>query len=162
MMRRLSRVYAGGENTATEGKPGRTILGISMRDIVFWTLATLVVFAVGVAWDVLLVDLIGDQSTNKYVLTLILLVLCGVFTALSMLVVRPRAGSAQARHRMAALFVRFGFALQLFGSVIAPIGLFHATNPTRSVPVGFAYFATVFTGLFVAGIAGNVLRPANN
>jgi hypothetical protein len=52
-----------------------------------------------------------------------------------------------------------GLGMQIFGLLIAPIGLYFETDPTRSVPIGFAAFTAVFFGVFVAGFGGNMLAP---
>lgn len=162
MMRRFSRVYSG--NNATGSAPGasKKVLGFKRSDITFWFIATVLAFAVGVIWDVAIAQFFS-QNFNRYLLTFIFIGLSVVAAALSWLMLRRQEPSEVAnRSRSRAHFiVRFGTALQLFGTILAPIGLFHATNPTRSVPVGFAFFATVFAGLFIAGFAGNALRPTD-
>jgi hypothetical protein len=52
-----------------------------------------------------------------------------------------------------------GLAMQIFGLIITPVGLFYETNPVISVPIGFASFLTVFFGVFIAGFGGNMLAP---
>ncbi len=60
---------------------------------------------------------------------------------------------------LARLMVRLGMAMQIFGLVITPIGVWYEANPVISVPVGFASFLVVFFGVFIAGFGGNMIAP---
>lgn len=155
MRQRMSRVYAG---DGSEGQ-GRTFLGIRVADIVFWTVASVVVFAVTLLWDLVLADIVDDQNLNKYLLTAIIIGLAVAFTVLSLIVSGGGAAAQSRKHRRAQIAARLGIALQLFGTIITPLGVYHAAFPPRSVPIGFAFFTAVFAGIFLAGFAGNVLAP---
>lgn len=136
----------------------RTILGFSLADILFWTVVTMIVVAFTIVWDIFLVPAVNDQSLMRYILTAILLALCVGFTVLSLVVSRLLGQTI--RKPRATFLVRLGTAMMLIGTATAPIGLYHATDPERSVPVGFAYFTLVFIGMFLTGFAGNSLAPA--
>lgn len=143
-------------------------LGAGRRDIVLFAGATALAILVTLLWNLFLVDPISNfgsycqrnsQICNKYFLTVVIFGIAVVTTALSIILAR-RVGGLATRHTLiAGTLVRFGLALQLLGILITPIGLFYATNPTRSVPVGFTFFTTVFLGIWLAGIGGNMLRP---
>lgn len=157
MRQRLSRVYSAG--AGGEARAGRSILGIQVTDIIFWVIASLIVFGLGVAWDFLFAETL-DQNLNKYLLTFMVYAASAVAAVISLILARMSGRGEQiASRQRAQAVVRFGMALQIFGTVITPIGLFYATDPRRSVPVGFAFFAAVFAGLFIAGFAGNSLAP---
>ena len=135
-------------------------LGVGRRDLVFFAGATILMIVLTIVWDLVLADVIVDQALNKYFLTLVLFGLAAVVAFLTSLAAGRGDGARTGlRGRLPGLIVRFGMALQIFGTMITPIGLFHATNPTRSVPVGFAAFSAVMIGLIIAGIGGNMLVP---
>lgn len=128
------------------------------RDVLLMTAATLVVFIITAVWGVLLAGEVGpfrNQNISKYFLTLLFFAAAGAVAALPYLTKWDR----QAGHVIARAVVRFGVALMLFGVVASLVGLFYATDPTRSVPVGFATFAAFLPGLLLAGFAGNSLAP---
>jgi len=130
----------------------------SRRDVLLMTAATLVVFAITTVWGVLLagqVDPFRGQNASKYFLTLLFFAAAAVVGLLPYLTKWGR----QEDHRLARLFVRSGTALMLFAIVASVIGLLYATDPIRSVPVGYATFTAMLIGLFMAGFAGNALRP---
>ncbi len=135
-------------------------LGVGRRDLAFFAGAAILMIVLTIVWDLALADVIVDQALNKYFLTLVLFGLAALTAFLASLVAgRDDGARTSLRGRLPGLIVRFGMALQIFGIVITPIGLFHATNPTRSVPVGFAAFSAVMLGLIIAGIGGNMLVP---
>lgn len=131
-------------------------LGVGRRDILFFTGATIVMFVLTVIWDLFLEPVIKDQSLNKYFLTALLFAFAGL-VAFGTAVVGGR--SAGVRGFVPSVLARFGLALQIFGTAITPIGLYYATDPTRSVPVGFAAFSAVIIGIIIAGVGGNMLVP---
>lgn len=140
-------------------------LGVSRRDIMLFALASLVAIGLTIGWHLALVDLVGsfsrgnEQRANKYFLTVVIFGLAFV-AALASLALAQRGGARPSLFGLLPGFlVRFGIALQLFGTLITPIGLFYATNPTRSVPVGFAAFSAVILGIIIAGVGGNMLLP---
>lgn len=131
-------------------------LGVGRRDIVFFTGATILIIVLTIVWDLVLANWIVDQTLNKYFLTLVVFALAGAVAFLTAIVGGMRGGL---RGMLPSLMVRFGLALQIFGTMITPIGLYYATDPTRSVPVGFAAFSAVIIGIIIAGIGGNMLVP---
>ena len=150
-------------------------LGVSRRDLILFAGASVVGIALTILWHLFLIGPISSlfpansQIANKYFLTFVLMGLSFVVT-LASLVIAPRErrdngrpARRRLRSRLAPLLpgflVRFGLALEIIGILITPIGLYYATDPTRSVPVGFASFTMVFLGLFLAGIGGNMLAP---
>lgn len=140
-------------------------LGADRRDVVLFVVGTILALGLTVFWDQILVAPItasfpnNAQVVSKYVLCLIILLLAGVISVLSLISSRRSTRDGGPRQPVAGLMIRFGLALQIFGILITPIGLFYATNPTRSVPVGFTAFTAVFLGLFIAGIGGNLVAP---
>ena len=137
-------------------------LGVPRRDLILFAAATVLAIAVTIVWMLFLVDIIGgfwvgnEQRINKYFLTVVLIGLAIVVSAVSLLGARRESG---ARGMLPGFLVRFGLALQIFGILITPIALRYSTNPTISVPVGFASFTTVFAGLFLAGLGANMQVP---
>jgi hypothetical protein len=129
----------------------------SRRDVLLMTAAVLVVFAITAVWGFLLVnnDPFRSQNSSKYFLTLLFF---GAAAVVGLLPYLTKWGR-QEDHRLARLFVRVGTALMLFAIVASVIGLLYATDPTRSVPVGYATFTAMLIGLFMAGFAGNALIP---
>lgn len=127
------------------------------RDVLLMTAATLVVFIITAVWGVLLVnnDPFRSQNVSKYFLTFLFFAAAAAVAALPFLIKWDR----QAGHAIARAVVRFGVALMLFAVFASLVGLFYATDPTRSVPVGFATFAAMLTGLLAAGFAANSLAP---
>ena len=140
-------------------------LGVGRRDLILFVGATLLVIAFTIVWTLFLVDFIGslwrgeEQRINKYFLALFLLGLAGAVTLVSLGVAQRGGGRPDIRALLPGFMVRFGLALQVFGICITPIGLYYATDPTRSVPLGFAAFTAVFLGLFIAGFGGNMIAP---
>src|SRR3954452_17572980 len=111
------------------------LAGIGRRDIGIYVGATILMILLTIGWDLFLVETIGTQQLNKYFLTAVLFALAALVAVVSAIAARGSHGFA------AALLVRFGLALEIFGIMITPIGLYYATNPTRSVQVGFAAFS---------------------
>ncbi len=143
----------------------RINLGVSRTDLLLFVLAIVAALVLTVLWHLFLIDLIGsvmpgnEQLANKYFLTFILLGLSALVTLVSLFVAR-REGGVRTRHDLiAGVMIRFGLALQIIGIIITPIGLVFATDPERSVPVGFAAFTMVFLGLFISGFGGNMVAP---
>ncbi len=140
-------------------------LGVDRRNIFLFVLGSLLALGVTVFWDFFLLGPITDfapdnaQNLNKYVLTLLLFGLSAAVTLASLALSRREGRRPGMLGLLPGLMVRFGLALQIFGTVITPIGLWYAGDPTRSVPIGFAAFAMVFLGLFVAGFGGNMIAP---
>lgn len=122
------------------------------RDVLLFTVVGLLLFGVVTAWSLFLTATL-DTWNNLFVLGLVL--------AASLLVaIIPGVSWGRNETRPRARFwVRVGLAMQIFGTLITPIGLYFETNPIISVPIGFAAFLTVFFGVFVAGFAGNMLAP---
>jgi len=145
-------------------------LGIgSRRDILLFVATSILAFGITVVWAFALVEFIagGDQTLNKYLLTIVILGIAFLAGAIPLLLRWDREEDGRGRGRfglssraIAAFMVRFGLAAQIFGVLITLVGLYFATDPTRSVPVAFASFTAVLLGLFVAGFGGNVLAPA--
>ncbi len=140
-------------------------LGVDRRNIGLFVLGSLAAFGLTVVWHLFLVEPITNfapgnaQRLNKYVLTFLLFGLSGAVTLASLALSRREGRRAGLLGLVPGLMVRFGLALQIFGTVITPVGLYYAADPTRSVPVGFAAFTMVFLGLFVAGFGGNMFAP---
>ncbi|HEY0604454.1 MAG TPA: hypothetical protein VGD58_16145 [Herpetosiphonaceae bacterium] len=134
--------------------PPRTSRLADRRDIGLFVVVGLALFAFTVVWALLLsglaIPLIGQKG----------LMLVVVLAASALVAIIPRVtwGSNETRPR-ARLMVRLGLAMQIFGLIITPVGLFYETNPVISVPIGFAAFLTVFFGVFIAGFGGNMLAP---
>lgn len=124
------------------------------RDIGLFVVVGLALFALTVVWALFLsglpIPIIGQNG----------LMLLMVLAASALVAIIPRVtwGSNETRPG-ARLMVRLGLAMQIFGLIITPVGLFYETNPVISVPVGFAAFLTVFFGVFIAGFGGNMLAP---
>jgi predicted neutral ceramidase superfamily lipid hydrolase len=131
-------------------------LGVGRRDLIIFAGSTILMLVLTIVWDLFLVETISSQALNKYFLTLVLFALAAVVAFLSAVAAGRSAGI---RGMLPSLVTRFGLALQIFGTMITPIGLFYATNPTRSVPVGFAAFSAVMLGMIIAGVGGNMLVP---
>lgn len=146
-------------------------LGVGRRDLALFGGATLLALIVTVVWHLFMIEPITAffpnyaQLANKYILTFIIYGLALLVAVLSVLLARRGAAEANRANEMgrssmlAQFLVRFGVALEILGLIITPVGLFYATDPTRSVPVGFASFTAIFVGLFLAGIGGNMLAP---
>ena len=154
---------------------GNFSLGVSRRDLILFAGASVVGIALTILWHLFLIGPISSlfqanaQIANKYFLTAVLTGLSFVVT-LASLAIAPRERRENdrpvtrgLRSRLGSLLpgflVRFGLALEIIGILITPIGLYYATDPNRSVPIGFASFTMVFLGLFLAGIGGNMLAP---
>ena len=127
------------------------------RDVLLMAAATIVVFIITAVWAVQLVgeNPFRSQNASKYFLTFLFFAAAAAVAAFPFLTKWDR----QAGHPLARAVVRFGVALMLFAVFSSLIGLFYATDPTRSVPVGFATFAAMLTGLLTAGFAANSLAP---
>ncbi len=140
-------------------------LGVGRRDTALFVGGTILALGLTALWDLLLVEPItaafpnNAQVVTKYLLTAMIIALAGAITLVSLVLARRQGAGAERRGMIAGFLIRFGLALQIFGIFIVPIGLIYSTNPTRSVPVGFAAFTAVFLGLFVAGIGGNMVAP---
>jgi cation transport ATPase len=130
----------------------------SRRDVLLMAAAVLVVFAITAVWGVFLAGQVNPfrgQNASKYFLTLLFFGAAAVVGGLPFVTRWDR----EQGHRLARLFVRAGTALMLFAVVASLVGLFYATDPVRSVPVGYATFTAMLIGLFMAGFAGNALIP---
>lgn len=145
-------------------------LGIgSRRDIVLFTAASIVALGLTIAWAFVLVNFIAgaDQTINKYLLTIAMLGIAAL-TGIVPLLLRwdrepegsPRGRFGLSNRAIAAFMVRFGLAAQIIAVLTCLVGLYFATDPTRSVPIAFSTFTLALLGLFVAGFGGNVLAPA--
>lgn len=126
------------------------------RDVLLLAAATVLVFAITAVWGVLLagrVDPFLNQNNSKYFLLLLFFAVAAAVGLLPFLTKWSRGET----HRLARVCIRAGIALQLFALFASTVGLFYATDPTRSVPVGYATFTAMLFGVFVAGFAGNSL-----
>jgi hypothetical protein len=119
------------------------------RDVLLFVVLGIAVFGITVAWALLFAPLIGKAFTLPMLL---------VFSLLAALIPYVSWGRGE-RRPVASFMVRFGLALQIFGLLTTPVGLFYETDPVISVPIGFASFLTVFFGVFIAGFGGNMLAP---
>lgn len=152
----------------TQQSNRKGFFGISPVEIGLWAAGFVVTLIVSIVWDLVLLEPIqaagGDkgQNFNKYFLTAVMFGLAAAFAFLSNLLTARQASETPVRRPVARFMVRFGFALQFLSVALLPLGMYYATNPTRSVPVGFAYFTAAFAGLFIAGFAGNSLAPARS
>ena len=143
-------------------------LGIgSRRDILLFVGASIVALGITIVWAFALVESIdgGNQTTNKYLLSVVILGIAFLVGAIPLLLRWDGDAGGRGRfglssHAIAAFMVRFGLAAQIIAVLITTVGLYFATDPTRSVPVAFASFTAMLLGLFVAGFGGNMLAPA--
>lgn len=124
------------------------------RDIGLFVVVSLALFAFTVVWALFLAQLpiliIGQKG----------LMLLVVMAASALVALVPMFTWGRGERRPGARFmVRLGLAMQIFGLIITPVGLFYETNPVISVPIGFAAFLTVFFGVFVSGFGGNMIAP---
>ena len=138
-------------------------LGVSARDAILFLGAIFVALGITVVWLSYLEEPIGslwagnEQRINKYFLTVVLFGLAGLVALISLRSQqRRRRTRPSLQALLPALMMRFGLALQFVGTVITPIALVYAGDPTRSVPIGFAAFSTIFVGLFTAGMGANL------
>ncbi len=140
-------------------------LGVDRRNIALFVLGSVAALGITVVWHLFLIGPITNfapnnaQRLNKYVLTFLLFGLAGAVTLASLALSRREGRRPGLLGLLPGVMVRFGMALQIFGTLITPVGLYYAGDPTRSVPVGFAAFTMVFLGLFVAGFGGNMIAP---
>jgi hypothetical protein len=124
------------------------------RDVLLFTVLGLAVIGFSVVWALFLANLpIPLIGQNGFLFLAVI-----AFSVLAAVIPFFTWGRSETRPVARAL-VRFGLALQIFGILITPVGLYYATNPVVSVPVGFASFLTVFFGVFIAGFAGNLIAP---
>lgn len=124
------------------------------RDVLLFTVLSLAVIGFSVVWALFLANLpIPLIGQNGFVLLAVL-----GFSVLAAAIPYVTWGRHETRP-LARAMVRFGLALQIFGILITPVGLYYATNPVVSVPVGFASFLTMFFGVFIAGFGGNMIAP---
>ncbi|MDQ5851170.1 MAG: hypothetical protein M3380_03690, partial [Chloroflexota bacterium] len=121
----------------------------SVPDIILVAGIALGVFVLTVLWSLpgSVADIL-NQSLNKYLLAVLFLGAAAVAALVPRFV--PRLWPAS-RDPVGATMVRFGITLQIIAVLTCTVGLWFASNPTRSVPVGFAAFTAMFVGLFVAG-----------
>jgi hypothetical protein len=129
---------------------------VSWRDIILFAVVIVAVFVATVVWSLpgSGADIIG-QVVNRYLLTVLYLGAAAIVAIIPLFLPGwPRGG-----HRIATAMVRFGIALEIIAVLTSVIGLYFATDPTRSVPIGFAAFTAMLIGLFVAGFGGNQLAP---
>ncbi len=140
-------------------------LGVRRLDIALFALAALAAVGFTVLWHLTMVDWIGslwrgnEQRINKYFLTVVLYGLAFGVTIVSLGLAHLRGPRPGLFALLPGFLVRFGLALQIFGILIMPIALWYAGDPTRSVPIGFASFSTLFIGVFIAGFGGNMIAP---
>lgn len=124
------------------------------RDVLLFAVVGLALFAFTVVWSLFLAQItipILGQTNFKFLT---------VIAASLVAAIVPRLLWARNETKPRARFaVRFGLALQIFGLVITPVGLFFETNPVISVPIGYAAFLAVFFGVFIAGFGANALAP---
>ena len=125
------------------------------RDVLLFTVVGLVVFGFSVVWALFLANLPIPIIGQKGFMLLVVL----AFSALVAIIPRFTWGRNETRPG-ARLMIRLGLAMQIFGILITPVGLYYETNPVVSVPVGFAGFLVVFFGVFIAGFGGNMIAPA--
>ena len=124
------------------------------RDILLFTVLGLAALGFTVVWALFLANLpIPLIGQNGFLFLAVI-----AFSVLAAAIPFFTWGRRETRP-LARAFIRFGLALQIFGILITPVGLYYATNPVVSVPVGFASFLTVFFGVFIAGFAGNLVAP---
>jgi hypothetical protein len=117
------------------------------RDVLLFVVIAIVVFA--------LTAVMAVTGTINKGFTLGLLIVAALLAA-----VIPAISWGRGESRPRARFmVRLGLAMQIFGVIMTPVGLYYETNPVISVPVGFAAFLSVFFGVFIAGFGGNMLAP---
>jgi hypothetical protein len=130
---------------------------VSWPDISLFTLVIVGVLVVIILWS--LPDSVADrfnQSTNKYLLAILFL------GAAAVVAILPRflpSWKREERSALAAAMVRFGIALEILAVLASGIAVYFASDPARSVPIGFAAFTGILLGLIVAGIGGNKLAP---
>jgi hypothetical protein len=124
------------------------------RDVFLFVLLGVLAIAVTIAWALLITPIYSSATSGKAI-TLGTLLILSILAGLIPYFTWGRGS----RRPIAALMVRIGLALQIFGLIVTPIGLVYETNPVISVPVGFASFLTVFFGVFIAGFGGNMLAP---
>lgn len=122
------------------------------RDVLLFAVVGLLLFGVVTAWSLFLTSLL-DTWNNLFVLALVLL------ASLLVAVIPGISWDRNGLRPRARFMVRLGMAMQIFGVLITPVGLYFETNPVISVPIGFASFLTVFFGVFIAGFGGNMLAP---
>ena len=139
-------------------------LGVDRRDVILFTGAALLALGFTIVWHLFIVEPISNtplfrenpQRANKYMLTAVMFAI-SLLVAIASLLMPRRDGERRARRDLLSGFlVRFGLALEIAGTLITPIGLLYSTDPTRSVPVGFAAFTCVFVGLVFAAIGANM------
>ncbi len=130
---------------------------VSWPDIILFTLVIVGVLVVVILWS--LPNSVADrfdQSTNKYLVTVVFL------GAAAVVAILPRflpMWKREGRSLLAAAMVRFGLALEIMAVLACAIALYYANDPARSVPIGFAAFTGVLLGMVTAGIGGNKLAP---
>lgn len=130
----------------------RSINIADRRDVLLFLVVGVLLFGVVAAWSQLLTGLL-DTWNNLFVLGLVLL------ASVAVAFIAHVSWGRNADRRRARFMVRLGLAMQIFGTLITPIGLYFETNPIISVPIGFASFLVVFFGVFIAGFGGNMLAP---
>jgi hypothetical protein len=141
------------------------ISGLDRRDVALFAGGLVLAIVTTILWDFFLEPAISGmfpdnaQVFNKYLLAILIIGLAALVTLIS-LIAAQRSGGLNTRSALiSGLLVRFGIALEIVGIAIIPIALYYSSDPTRSVPIGFASFTAVFAGLFIAGIGGNMLAP---
>ena len=143
-------------------------LGVGRRDLGLFTGAALLAIVVALLWHLFLIDAItnvvpycqsNSQVCNKWFLTLVIGGLAVAVSLVSLMLAGRSRGGMTRHDQIAGFMIRFGLAMQIFGILITPLGLVYATDPTRSVPVGFAAFTLAFIGIFLAGFGGNMVAP---
>ena len=124
------------------------------RDVLLFIVIGLALFGFTVAWALFLANITIPVIGQNIFLLLVVLAAAAVAAFI------PRIAWGRSEDRPTArLMIRLGLAMQIFGLVITPIGVWYEANPVISVPVGFASFLVVFFGVFIAGFGGNMVAP---
>ncbi|WP_026370970.1 hypothetical protein [Kallotenue papyrolyticum] len=126
------------------------------NDVLLFLGLDLGLFALTIVWALLLAEPIFRvaKKGNNYLILLLLF----LFALLAALIPYLTWGRRETRPR-ARFMVRFGLALQIFAVTLTLPAIYFASNPVVAVPIGFATFLAMFTGVFLAGFGGNMLAP---
>src|SRR5688572_5823565 len=126
------------------------ISGLDRRDVALYAGGLVLAIVLTVLWDLLLEPAVSSmfpdnaQVFNKYLLAFIVVGLAVLVTLISLVAAQRGGGLATRNALIAGLLVRLGIALEILGIAIIPIALYYSSDPTRSVPIGFASFTAVF------------------
>ena len=124
------------------------------RDVLIYAVGVIALLAFTVLWALFIAPITIPFLGQKLFLWIIVLGFSALVAVASWI-----GGGRSAPRPIARLMVRLGLAMEILALTITPIGLFYATNPIVSVPVGFAAFLTMFFGVFIAGFGGNMIAP---